>query len=160
MTDSHSKLFIGWEEWFAFPDLHLPAVKAKVDTGAKTSCLHAFNIKPVTRNGSPYVRFWIHPVQRNKKIYRECLAPLIDRRYVTNSGGQREKRYVIQTHIKLGELSWPIEVTLTCRDTMAFRMLLGREAMRTGNLIVDPAKSCINGTFKSKELKLFYNIKS
>lgn len=137
------KTLIGWEEWCTFPNLSLPAIKAKIDTGAKTSCLHAFNLKTFTENGQKFVRFAIHPLQNNKKIVRVCTAPVVDYRFVTNSGGKREKRYVIASDITMNEKTWRIEITLTQRDTMSFRMLLGREAMRKGKLIVDPAKSCL-----------------
>src|SRR5437016_2024292 len=84
---------IGWEEWFSFPKLSIPAIKAKVDTGAKTSCLHAFNITVFHRFGRQFVRFAIHPIQRNKKVVRNCTAPIIDYRYFTSSSGKKEKRY-------------------------------------------------------------------
>ncbi len=154
------KILIGWEEWCAFPELKLPAIKAKVDTGAKTSCLHAFNIETFNENGQKYVRFSIHPMQNNKRTVRVCTSPIVDYRYVTNSGGKKEKRYVIKSDIKMDGRKWTIEITLAKRDTMSFRMLLGREAMRKGGLVVDPSKSCRLGKVDKETFKQLYENKN
>jgi len=130
-------MIIGWREWLALPDLEIPAIKAKVDTGARTSALHAFDITPFEENGVNFVAFNIHPLQGNDEVSIACTAPLVDRRKVTNSGGQTQKRYVIGTTLQIAGRTWPIELTLTNRDEMKFRMLLGRNAM-SGRLIVDP----------------------
>lgn len=156
MTVKKPRMKIGWEEWCALPELGLPAIKAKVDTGAKTSALHAFNIECFDDGGWEYVRFDIHPIQKNKKVARRCTAPLIDRRYVTSSNGHREKRYVIRTPVVIGEKRWEIDITLTKRDNLAFRMLLGREAMRQGKLLVDPTLACKTGRLKEKEAAALY----
>lgn len=142
------KTMIGWEEWCDFPDLGLPAIKAKVDTGAKTSCIHAFDIKPVTIGGEKHVRFKIHPLQKNKKLTVECQAPLSDFRNITSSNGEREKRYVIKTPMKLGNKTIDAEVTLTSRHKMTFRMLLGRDAIAKAKFTVDPVKSFLLGKIK------------
>lgn len=142
------KTLIGWEEWCAFPDLGLPAIKAKVDTGAKTSALHAYDIKPFTKEGVKHVRFKIHPLQKNQKLEIECTAPLSDHRSITSSNGEREKRYVIKTPMKIGEKTIATELTLTSRHKMAFRMLLGRDAICKAKLAVDPAKSFLLGKIK------------
>ncbi len=131
---------LGWREWLALPDLGLPAIKAKIDTGAKTSALHAFRVEPLRKDGVDQVRFWMHPLQRNDELVVECRAPLLEQREVSDSGGHRELRFVIETRMLLAELEFSIQLTLTNRDSMQFRMLLGREAM-AGRMRVDPAQS-------------------
>ncbi len=145
------KTIIGWEEWCELPDLGLPAIKAKIDTGAKTSAIHAFDIETFTEDGNKFVRFKIHPIQGSRRIKRECVAPLIDQRTITSSNGEREKRYVILTPIIMGSLRIKAELTLTSRHKMRFRMLLGREALRKAKLVVDPSKTFLLGKTKSPE---------
>ncbi|WP_291325969.1 ATP-dependent zinc protease [Desulfovibrio sp. UCD-KL4C] len=140
----YGRTIIGWREWTCFPELGIPAIKAKVDTGAKTSCLHSFEQEFFERDGKRWIRFGIHPAQGRKDIELFCEAPVVDTRRVTNSGGGVEKRTVIMTPVKMGKLTWNIEVTLTNRDTMKFRMLLGRTAMAQ-KLIVDPNRSYVLG---------------
>ncbi len=131
---------LGWEEWIALPDLGLPAIKAKVDTGARTSALHAYFVEPVGTKRHPRVRFGVHPIPRRADVEIVCTAPVVDQRDVTSSNGDREKRYVISTPIRIGDRQWEIEVTLTNRDAMSYRMLLGRQAIDEG-ILVDPAAS-------------------
>ena len=145
-----TKTVVGWEEWVGLPQLGLPLIKAKVDTGAKTSAIHAENIKVFSKQGKKYVSFHINPIQKSTKIRVKCTAELVDRRYVTDSGGHREKRYVIRTPIIIGRKVYDIELTLSDRQTMVFRMLLGRQAMSKARLMVDPIKSCCLGK-RSKE---------
>ena len=142
---------IGWREWVSLPDLSLPAIKAKVDTGARTSALHAFLIEPFTEDGRDMIRFLIHPIQGNDDLFVECRSPVLDQRDVTDSGGHRELRYVIETDVVVGAQRWSIEMTLTNRDTMRFRMLLGRRAMEN-RFLVDPGASYVNGKLKPRKL--------
>jgi ribosomal protein S6--L-glutamate ligase len=131
---------LGWEEWIALPELGLPAIKAKVDTGARTSALHAVFVEPFGSSRSPKVRFGVHPIPRRADVEIVCTAPVVDRREVRSSNGEREQRYVISTPLRIGDREWPIEVTLTNRDTMVYRMLLGRQAI-AGGALVDPSSS-------------------
>ncbi|MEN9335976.1 MAG: hypothetical protein RLZZ500_963 [Bacteroidota bacterium] len=149
------KLILGSEEWCGFPALGLPAIKARVDSGAKTSALHALNIAPFQKEGETWVKFDINPIQKNQKTIIHCEAKLVDKRIVKSSSGYREQRYVIQTELQLGEESWTAEVTLTNRDSMGFRMLLGREAM-SGRILVDPEQKYLLGEPTAEYLKEIY----
>lgn len=120
---------IGWREWIALPELGLQQIKAKVDTGARTSALHAFDLECYQEQGRQMVRFGIHPLQRRTDVEHYCRAEVVDQRMVSDSGGHREQRFVIRTPIVMGGQQWPIEITLTNRDNMRFRMLLGRTGL-------------------------------
>ncbi len=152
-----NKIILGSEEWCSFPELGIPAIKARVDSGAKTSALHAINIIPFTKEGVNWVKFDINPIQNNLKTVIHCEALLIDKRIVKSSSGYREQRFVIQTNINIGNDNWPIEMTLTNRDSMGFRMLLGREAM-SGRILVDPEQKYLLGQNTTESLKELYQI--
>jgi hypothetical protein len=135
---------IGWREWVSLPGLHVGAIKAKIDTGARTSALHAYQIEPFHRGGALWLRFELHPIQRSQTAKVTCEARAIDERTVRNSGGGVERRYIIKTLLNLGERSWPIELALANRDQMGFRMLLGRTALE-GRALIEPGRSYLLG---------------
>lgn len=132
----------GWREWVDLPGLNIRHVKAKVDTGARTSSLHASDIRLIEVDGKTRARFCVHPKQHDTGIVVECEADVVDERDVRNSGGQAETRTVVRTRIRVGQLEWPVEITLTARDDMKFRMLIGRTAMH-GVAVVDPSRSYV-----------------
>lgn len=144
MTKRGASLLIGWREWVELPDLGGARIKAKVDTGARTSALHAEDIHYVKRGKKRFVHFLIFPKQRVKKRGIKASAPLLDERRVRSSNGKEEVRPVIETTLELHGESWPIELTLTRRDLMGFRLLLGRQALRN-HVLIDPAKSFLAG---------------
>lgn len=145
VTPARSRLpSVGWREWICFPGLGIEAIKAKVDTGARTSTLHAFAVEPFERDGRAHVAFSIHPNQRDNNTVVNCEAPVADRRSVRDSGGHAEMRYVVETEICIGHHRLTAEVTLTDRDSMQFRCLLGRTALRK-NFLVDSGRSYLIG---------------
>lgn len=141
---------LGWREWVALPDLGIPAIKAKIDTGARTSALHAFRIEPFERGGIEHVRFWLHPLRNRREVELICEARVLQQRSVKDSSGRSEQRYVIESSVRIGELEWNIELTLTSREEMMFRMLLGRSAITRGRLKIDPAASYVTGRGKGR----------
>lgn len=150
-----NKIILGSEEWCSFPELGIPAIKARVDSGAKTSALHAINIAPFLKDTENWVKFDINPIQNNLKTVIHCEARLVDKRIVKSSSGFREQRYVIKTNLCIGSDTWEIEMTLTNRDSMGFRMLLGREAM-SGRILVDPEQKYLLGQPSTENLKDLY----
>ncbi len=140
MATVQDPFVVGWEEWLALPELGLPAIKAKVDTGARTSALHASAIAEVGSADRPRVRFDVHPIPGRADVVVTCVADVVDQREVTSSNGDVERRYVIRTPVAMGGRTWPIEISLTNRETMSYRMLLGRQAVRD-DMFIDPARS-------------------
>ncbi|MGH7202231.1 MAG: ATP-dependent zinc protease family protein [Planctomycetaceae bacterium] len=138
------RVAVGWREWVALPDLAVPAIKAKMDTGARSSAIHAFRLRTERRNGVNIVRFDVHPFQRTARETVSVEAEVLEYRNVKTSGGHVTRRPVILTTIELFGRRWTIELTLANRDTMGFRMLLGREAIR-GRFLVDPGRSYLAG---------------
>lgn len=133
-------IIVGWREWVSLPGLGGVRVKAKIDTGARTSAIHAWKVQPFEKDGANWVRFDLHPNQDDNKTRIACEAPVIDSRLIKSSNGQQQRRYVIRTPLQIGPHVWPIELTLTRRDEMGFRMLVGRTALKPGAL-VNPSKS-------------------
>lgn len=152
VNDTDHRMAVGWREWVSLPELGLPWLKAKIDTGARTSALHTFMVEPYQKDGKTWVRFGMHPRQHSTEVEVFCDAQVIDQRKVTDSGGHTEQRYVIATQLRLGEARWPIELTLTNRDNMRFRMLLGRTAMAQ-RLLVQPDVSFLLGKPKGADLE-------
>ncbi|HET8701588.1 MAG TPA: RimK/LysX family protein [Nitrococcus sp.] len=142
------RLWVGWREWVALPGLGVERIKAKVDTGARTSALHAIHIRRYWEDGVERVAFEIHPLQRRADITVRCVADVVTERVVTSSTGHRERRLVIRTPLLIAGRRWSIKLTLTNRDSMGFRMLLGRRAM-LGRLLVDPGASYLAGAADS-----------
>ena len=137
---NENKLIVGWREWVALPDLEIQSIKAKMDTGARTSALHTYFIEPIGDSIKPKVRFGIHPIQKSTKNVIICTADIIDQRQIIDSGGHPELRYIIQTSIFAGDRKWPIDISLTNREQMRFRLLIGRTAI-SNHLIIDPQLS-------------------
>lgn len=140
---------LGWREWLSLPELGIPHIKAKVDTGARTSCLHAFYVDPFRKGRRDWVRFGVHPLQRNDSEIVHCEAQILDQRQVSDSGGHRELRFVICTRLQLSDFDDTVELTLTNRDSMRFRMLLGRTALAAGGFCIDPAASYLAGRYSA-----------
>lgn len=144
-----SARIIGFREWISLPGLGLPAIKGKIDTGAKTSSLHAFDIHLEKEGKKTYVSFKVHPIQGDDKFEIVCRAPLLERRSVSDSGGHKELRYVIRTTLIMGGVKKKIDLTLTNRGSMKYRMLIGRSALE--EFYIDPSQSYLTGkTVKQK----------
>jgi hypothetical protein len=152
MPDEPPLPIIGWREWITLPGLGIKFVKAKIDTGARSSSLHAFDIEVFERNGDRWVRFNVNPVQRNASWVVQSTAPVIDMRSIRSSSGQEEIRPVVKTAVRMLGQEFDIELTLTDRNKMGFRMLLGREAFRK-RFLIDPGKSYLGGIPKKKKRK-------
>ena len=141
---SHAPVIIGWREWIALPDFGIRAIKAKIDTGAASSAIHAFDVQVVEHDGRRHASFEIHPNQRSNRRAIRVEAPILGERSVRSSTGHAQTRYVVQMNLVLLDRCWTAEVTLARRDQLGFRMLLGREALR-GRFLVDPDASFVGG---------------
>ncbi len=137
-------LLLGWREWLALPKLDIPAIKAKVDTGARSSCIHAENIRTERRDGVDIVTFDVAPLREHSRFVLHCASPVHDERYVRSSSGERDLRLFVRTRIEVGGLGWSMQVSLADRRKMRFPMLLGRSAMAR-RVVVDPARSYLTG---------------
>jgi hypothetical protein len=138
--EENSRRIAGWREWVGLTGLGVESIKAKLDTGARTSAIHAFDVESYRRDGDLRVRFFIHPLQKDDTLKVACDEKVADIRTVGNPGGRREKRFIIRTGLRLGDEAWPVDLSLTDRDEMGFRLLIGRTAMH-GRLLVDPDHS-------------------
>ena len=141
---NHLSTPVGWREWVSLPGVGVPWLKAKLDTGARTSALHAFDVEEQDRDGEDWVRFSVHPWQRSPQDAVTVERPVHDRRSVRSSSGHLEDRLVVQLELSLVGRPVTAEVTLTNRDAMGFRMLVGREVLRQG-FLVDSARSYVGG---------------
>lgn len=150
-------LIVGWKEWVQLPNLNLPAIKAKIDTGAATSSIHAYEIEYFRKLNKTYARFFLHPIQRNKKISVACTAEIIDQRGVKSSSGQTEYRPVIRTNLQIGNFVWEVELNLTNRDSMGMRMLIGREALRN-RALVNAGSRFLHGNLTNLNIKKLYHL--
>ncbi len=141
---------IGWREWAGLPDFGVEEINAKIDTGAKSSAIHAYRIKEIEIDGEPHAEFFLHPVQRRKKPEIYCRAPIVDKRLIRSSNGQEEERFVIEANLRLGDRLWKADLTLTNRDAMGFRLLIGRDALRK-RFMIDPGASYMLGRSAKSE---------
>ncbi|MCA8999986.1 MAG: ATP-dependent zinc protease [Planctomycetaceae bacterium] len=145
-------VIIGWREWVRLPNLNVGSIKAKIDTGARTSSLHAFNVERFRQTGKDFVRFEVHPLQRSGKGAIRVEMELADCRLVKSSSGHQNERPVILTPVELMGQTWEIELTLANRDEMGFRMLLGRQAIRH-RFLVDSGQSYCDSSHKPRRGK-------
>lgn len=148
MTDvsrTHLSIAAGWREWVSLPELGVEWVKAKLDTGARSSAIHAFGLEEFEKDGEPWVRFEVHPWQRSAEDSAVAEYPVHDQRMVRSSTGHEQMRYVVLMKVRLLKRTVTAEVTLSRRDEMGFRLLLGREVLRKGGFLVDPGHSYLGG---------------
>ena len=147
MQTTHSdggQRIVGWREWLALPELGIRRLQCKIDTGARTSALHALDLETFNRAGRPHVRFRLYPLHGDERTSIACSAAISDQRQIRSSNGQLERRYVIVTPMILGQVRQEIEITLADRGPMRFGMLLGRQSLIDGNWLVDPARALVN----------------
>lgn len=157
--DVRKLMIVGNAEWCALPDLNVPAIRARIDSGAKTSAIHAVNIREFYKHRQQWVKFEIHPLRVHTDVFIECQAPVYDFRMVKNSSGEAQPRYVIQTTLELGNEKWTIQATLANRRSMGFQMLLGREAMNH-RILINPSEDFRITRYTRKQIRDFYGIKA
>ena len=143
-TTEPTPVVVGWREWVGLPQAGLDWVKAKIDTGARSSAIHAFDLEVVERDGAEWVRFSVHPWQKSDEDHVELTLPVLDRREVRSSNGQVEQRYAVSLDVTLAGRTITTVMTLSNRDEMGFRMLIGREALERG-FLVDSSRSYAGG---------------
>ena len=153
MNAPSEKTTIGWREWLSLPDLNVPGIKAKVDTGARSSSLHTHDYQVIDRNGVDFVRFQLHPLTSTDVVLLTCEAPILEYREVKDSGGHAERRPFVRSRVRLGTIEWEIDLSLTNREGMKFRMLLGREAL-ADRFVVDPGCNYLVGRSLASEYQL------
>lgn len=136
---------VGWREWLALPALGIERLQCKIDSGARTSALHALDVEPFRQGGRAHVRFRLYPLHGDERTSVRCSAPISDQRQIRSSNGLRERRFVIETPMILGSIRQEIEITLADRSPMRFGMLLGRQSLIDGGWLVDPARAFVNG---------------
>ncbi|WP_245549959.1 ATP-dependent zinc protease family protein [Kiloniella laminariae] len=134
---------IGWREVISLPTLQIKDMKAKIDTGARTSALHAVDIKPFIQDGKDWVEFWV-PLHHHRHGV-QCFCEVVDQRHIKNTGGEAQERYVVKTTLVLGQQNWPIEVSLANRRSMGFALIIGRTAIRGKRILVNPGRSFLAG---------------
>ncbi len=134
---------IGWREWISLPQLGVPGVKAKIDTGARSSCLHTHEYETFEHDGERWVRFHFHPLAGTTRVELPCEARVVRFQEVKDSGGHTENRPFIRTMARVGSIEWEIDLNLSNRELMKFRMLLGREALKP--FLVQPTESYLLG---------------
>ncbi|MFW6174368.1 MAG: ATP-dependent zinc protease [Chloroflexota bacterium] len=136
---------VGWREWISLPDLGITRIKAKMDTGASSSAIHAMEVETFERDGVRMARFQVHPLQRNSSVTVDCEAEVIGERIVRSSSGHAVRRIVVRARARIGGRIARLDLTLAQRDQMGFRMLVGRRGLRRARLAVDPAGSYLSG---------------
>ncbi|WP_421784019.1 ATP-dependent zinc protease [Kiloniella litopenaei] len=142
-TKKRKIIEIGWREYVGLPEFHVDHVKAKIDSGARTSALHAEEITPFDQNGISFVSFLIPFIGCEKGM--RCSAKIVDRRPIKNTGGVAEERYIVKTKLTLGEMCWPVEVSLTSRQSMRFPVIIGRTAIREKGFLLNAGRSYLSG---------------
>ncbi len=152
MAPKKNQITVGWREWVALPDLGIATIKAKVDTGARSSALHAYGMERFKKGGESWIRFRVHPMQKNTRLEVISEARVIDERRVKSSSGNVTLRPVVLTTLEWFDETREIELSLTRRDAMGFRLLLGREALR-GRSVIDPGRSYLGGRVSNSKAK-------